>query len=89
MTNVPQNNNHCGERYIAQDVTNPRRLKLDSLLGWSFTITRNYVTHMRKFKTFDDAVAYKYKYLKEILPDSTKTGDQCATVGDSETVLLK
>ena len=89
MNNVPQNNNHCGERYIAQDITYPRRLKPDSLLGWSFKITRDYVTHMRKFKTFDDAVAYKYKYLKEISPDSTKTGDQCTTVEDSETVLLQ
>lgn len=76
MNNVPQNNNHCGERYIAQDITYPRRLKPDSLLGWSFKITRDYVTHMRKFKTFDDAVAYKYKYLKEISPDSNDVNVQ-------------
>ena len=76
MNNVPQNNNHCGERYIAQDITYPRRLKPDSLLGWSFKITRDYVTHMRKFKTFDEAVAYKYKYLKEISPDSNDVNVQ-------------
>ena len=76
MNNVPQNNNHCGERYVAQDITYPRRLKPDSLLGWSFKITRDYVTHMRKFKTFDEAVAYKYKYLKEISPDSNDVNVQ-------------
>tara|TARA_R110001592_G_scaffold309207_1_gene583295 strand:+ start:4671 stop:4802 length:132 start_codon:yes stop_codon:yes gene_type:complete len=31
---------------------------------------------MRKFKTFDDAVAYKYKYLKEISPDSNDVNVQ-------------
>ena len=65
MNNVPQKGNYCGERYIARDASHPRRSKPDSRLGWTFKITRDYVTHVRKFKTFDEAVAYKYKYLKD------------------------
>ena len=70
MNNVPQNNNYCGERYIRQFTSSKRRNKLTGL-GWGFRITRDYVTHSKYFKTFDEAVAYKYKYLKEISPDST------------------
>ena len=64
MENTPQNNNQSGERYIRQFTPGKRRNKLTGL-GWEFRIVRNYVVHSKYFKTFEEACAYKKKWLME------------------------
>ena len=61
--NIPQTDNFSGERYVSRQTQSKRRNKPIDSLGWRFTIVRNYVRHDRGFRTFEEAVAYKYKYL--------------------------
>ena len=58
----PNQNNSCGERYISQYRPGKRTNKLIGF-AWRFQIVRDYVTHCKYFKTFEEAVAYKTKYL--------------------------
>ena len=74
--NIPQTDNFSGERYVSRQTQTKRRNRRASTLGWRFTIVRNYVRHDRGFRTFEEALAYKYKYLKEISPDSNDVNVQ-------------
>ena len=74
--NIPQKDNFSGERYVSRQTQTKRRNRRASTLGWRFTIVRNYVRHDRGFRTFEEALAYKYKYLKEISPDSNDVNVQ-------------
>ena len=74
--NIPQTDNFSGERYVSRQTQSKRRNKPIDSLGWRFTIVRNYVRHDCGFRTFEETVAYKYKYLKEISPDSNDVNVQ-------------
>ena len=67
MKNTPLVN-QSGERYIRQFTPGKRRNKLTGL-GWEFRIVRNYVVHSKYFKTFDEAVKYKYFWMSNYVPD--------------------